>query len=202
MNKFKLFFLAAIMMVGASSVKAQQKTGYISVEQMVSLMPELGRIDTALQRFQVDSLNKEYVSLVQEYQYKDSILTKTDTTKIPVAVRRQHRQDLDQIASTVSNWQQISQNVMQNKQQELLGPVYQRVYKAINDVAKERGYAFVYNQEALLVAPPADNLLPMVAQRLNVKLPANPQGQQGQGQGQAPRTNPAAARTTTPPTKH
>jgi outer membrane protein len=190
MNKFKLLFLAAVIVAGASSVNAQ-KSGYISVEQVVGLMPEISKIDTTLKRFQSDSLNTEFASLIQEYNYKDSILTKTDTTKIPVAVKRQHRQDLEQIAYQVQNWQQISQQVMQNKQQELLAPVYQRVMKAVNDVAKENGYSFVYNQEVLLVAPPSDNLLPLVARKLNIKLPT-----QG-GQPQAGNTAaPAGARPT------
>jgi outer membrane protein len=185
MNKIKIFLLAALFVVGASNVQAQ-KSGYISVEQVVSLMPEVAKIDTALQKFQTDSLNTEFSSLVQEYQYKDSILTKTDTTKIPAAVKRQHRQDLEQIAYQVQNWQQISQNVMQNKQQELLAPVYQKVMRAINEVAKENGYSFVYNQEVLLVAPPSDNLLPLVAKKLNIKLPAGAGQQPG-----APATRPA-----------
>lgn len=172
MNKFKIFFLAALVTIGASSVQAQgQKAGYISVDQMVSIMPEVAKVDTLLQKFQVDSLNTEFQSLIQEYNYKDSILTKTDTTKIPAAVKRQHRQDLESIAYQVQNWQQISQNVMENKKQQLLAPIYQRVMAAINQVAKENGYAFVYSQEALLVAPPGDNLLPMVAKKLNIKLP-------------------------------
>lgn len=176
MSKIKLFLLATVVTVAAGSVQAQsQKSGYISVEQMVSIMPEVGKIDTLLQKFQTDSLNTEFASLIQEYNYKDSILNKTDTTKIPAAVKRQHRQDLESIAYQVQNWQQISQNVMQSKQQELLAPVYKKVMDAINLVAKENGYAFVYNQEALLVAPPSDNLLPMVAKKLNVKLPANNQ---------------------------
>jgi len=178
MNKIKIFLLAAMFVAGVSSVQAQ-KSGYISVEQVVSLMPEVARIDTALQMFQRDSVNAEFASLIQEYNYKDSLLTKTDTTKIPAAVKRQHRQDLEQIAYQVQNWQQISQNVMQNKQQELLAPVYQKVMKAINDVAKENGYSFVYNQEVLLVAPPSDNLLPLVAKKLAIKLPTNPNGQAG-----------------------
>ena len=180
MSKIKMFLMAALFVAGASQVQAQ-KSGYISVEQVVYLMPEVGKIDTALQKFQTDSLNAEFASLVQEYQYKDSLLNKTDTTKIPVAVKRQHRQDLEQIAYQVQNWQQISQNVMQGKQQEMLAPVYQKVMKAINDVAKENGYAFVYNQEVLLVAPPNDNLLPLVAKKLNIKLPAQnaPQANSG-----------------------
>lgn len=187
MNRIKFFFLAAVIVAGASNVQAQ-KSGYISVEQVVGLMPEIPKIDTALQKFQADSLNAEFASLVQEYQYKDSLLTKTDTTKIPAAVKRQHRQDLDQIAYQVQNWQQISQNVMQSKQQELLAPVYQKVMKAINDVAKENNYSFVYNQEVLLVAPPSDNLLPLVAKKLNIKLPAQAQA------GASPTARPAGNR--------
>ena len=188
MNKFKLFFLAAVLVIGVGSANAQgQKSGYISVEQMVYLMPELGKIDTLLQKFQNDSLNTEFASLIQEYNYKDSILTKTDTTKIPASVMRQHRQDLQQIAYQVQNWQQISQNYMQGKQQELMAPVYQKVMDAVRAVAKENGYGFVYNQEALLVAPPADNLLPLVAKKLKVNLPT--QGAQPQAGGARPAAN-------------
>lgn len=179
MSKIKIFLLAAVLVLGAGSVSAQgQKTGYISVEQMVYLMPELGRIDTLLQKFQADSLNTEFASLIQDYQYRDSMLTKTDTTKMPAAVKREHRQQLEQIAYQVQNWQQLSQNYMQSKQQELMAPVYQKVMDAIRTVAKDNGYAFVYNQEALLVAPPGDNLLPLVAKKLNVKIPT--QGAQPQ----------------------
>lgn len=177
MNKFKIFFLAVIIIAGSNSAKAQgQKAGYISVEQMVSIMPEVGKIDTLLQKFQTDSLNTEFASLIQEYNYKDSLLTKTDTTKIPASVKRQNRQDLESIAYQVQNWQQISQNVMENKKQQLVAPLYQKVMVAINQVAKENGYAFVYSQEALLVAPPGDNLLPLVAKKLNVKLPTQNSG--------------------------
>lgn len=171
MNKFKFIFLAAMVLVGAGSVQAQQKAGYISVEQVVSLMPELGKIDTLLQKFQVDSLNMEFAEIIRDYNYRDSMLSKTDTLKMPASVKREHRQNMENDAYQIQNWQQISQNVMQSKQQELLAPVYDRVRAAINQVAKENGYGFVYNMEALLVAPPADNLLQLVAKKLNVKVP-------------------------------
>jgi outer membrane protein len=189
MNKIRIFLLAAILVVAASNVNAQgQKSGYISVEQMVSLMPELGKIDTLLQKFQSDSLNTEFQALIQDYQYRDSMLTKTDTTKMPASVKREHRQQMEGAAYQIQNWQQISQNVMQSKQQELLAPVYQKVMDAVRAVAKDNGYGFVYNQEALLVAPPADNLLPLVAKRLKVNLPA------AGTQPQAGATRPAANR--------
>lgn len=185
MSKFKFILLAAVIFAGATSVNAQQKSGYFNIEAMISIMPEVGKIDTLLQRYQADSINAEFAMIVQDYNYKDSLLTKTDTTKIPAATRRQYRIDLQNDAYQVQNWQQISQQAMQAKQQEMLAPVYQKVYAALNQVAKENNYTFVYREEALLVAPPSDNLLPLVAKKLNVKLPA------GAGQpATAPASNP------------
>ncbi|MDQ3844781.1 MAG: OmpH family outer membrane protein, partial [Bacteroidota bacterium] len=66
-------------------------------------------------------------------------------------------------------------------------PVYRKVMNALNQVAKENGYSYVYNAEVLLVAPPGDNLLQPLARKLNIKLPTGA-------------TNAAAAANTTPPT--
>jgi outer membrane protein len=175
MNKIKLFLLATVITVAATSVQGQ-KAGYMNIEQMLSIMPEVGKIDTLLKKFQTDSLNTEFQGLVQDYNYKDSMLNKSDTSKMPTTIKRQYRQDLESIAYQVQNWQQISQNVMQSKQQELLAPIYQKIYTAINQVAKENGYAYVYKEEALIVAPPADNMLPLVAKKLNIKLPTQDNG--------------------------
>jgi len=172
MNKIKLFLLATVVTVAMGNVKAQaQKAGYMNIEQMLSIMPEVGKIDTLLKKFQTDSLNTEFAGLIQDYNYRDSMLNKTDTVKMPASIKREHRQQLESIAYQVQNWQQISQNVMQSKQQELLAPIYQKIYTAINQVAKESGYTYVYKEEALIVAPPGDNMLPLVAKKLNVKLP-------------------------------
>ena len=176
MNKIKLFLLAAVIFTTASSAMAQ-KTGYISVDDVVRLMPDLGKIDTAMQKYQADSINTEFASLVSDYNYRDSLLSSKDTLKMPASVRDQHRQALQQISYQVQNWQQIAQQAYQSKQQEMLAPVYRKVIAAINTVAKESGYSYVYTQDALIVAPPADNLLPLVAKKLNIKLPpagANP----------------------------
>jgi outer membrane protein len=170
MNKIKIFFLAAAFVLTTGSAMAQ-KIGYISVDDVVRLMPDLGKIDTVMQRYQTDSINTEFASLVADYNYRDSLLSSKDTLKMPATVRDQHRQALQQISYQVQNWQQIAQQAYQSKQQELLAPVYRKVIAAVNTVAKESGYTSVFTREALIVAPPADDLLPLVAKKLNLKLP-------------------------------
>lgn len=170
MNKIRTIFLMAAFVASVGSVMAQ-KIGYISIDNVVGLMPDLAKIDTAMQRYQTDSINTEFASLVADYNYRDSILNSKDTTKMPASVRDQHRQALQQISYSVQNWQQIAGQAYQSKRQELLVPVYRKVMAAVNAIAKEKGYAYVLTQDALIVAPPGDDLLPLVAQRLNIKLP-------------------------------
>ena len=172
MNKIKVFFVAAILMLMAGSAMAQ-KTGYIRVDDVVMLMPEVAKLDTALQRYQSDSLNPQFSYMVSEYNRKDSIVNGKDSLKTPSSVRTQVRQELEGLAYQIQNWQNIAQNMMQNKQSELLQPIYRKAINAIQQVAKESGYTYVYTKEALLVAPPADDLLPLVAKKLNLKIPAN-----------------------------
>ena len=165
-----MFLVAAILTITAGSVSAQ-KSGYISLDQVVSLMPEIGKIDTALQRYQIDSLQPQLAIMIQDYNYKDSMLSSKDSLKIPVTVRNQYRQDMQNVSYQLQNWQGFSQQMMQAKQEQLLEPVYRKAMNALNTVAKEAGYSYVYNREVLLVAPPADDLLPLVAKKLGIKLP-------------------------------
>ena len=94
-----------------------------------------------------------------------------DSVKLSKAVITQIRQELEGYAYQIQNWQQITQQALQGKQQQLLEPIYRKVDNAIQAVAKENGYAYVFNAEALLVMPPGDDLLPLVAKKLNVKVP-------------------------------
>ena len=174
MKKISSVLAIAFILLAAGSVKAQGKIGHIRADDLVALMPERAKIDTVLSKFQNDSLNTTLNSLVQEYTYKDSLLNKTDTSKMPRSVKDQYRSDLQTLAYQVQNWQSIAQQIMQNKQGQLYQPIYKKVSDAINAVAKEKGYAYVFTSDAWIVAPPADDILPLVAAKLGIKLPTAP----------------------------
>jgi outer membrane protein len=174
----KRIFTVAALAIGilvSGSVSAQTKIGYISVDDMVSLMPETAKLDSILQKYQTDSINPQYAQIVSIYQYKDSVYR--DSLKTPPAVRKQIEQELPTYIYQIQNWQAIVQEAMQAKQNELLAPIYRKVYDAIRAVAKEKGYTHVVNKEALLVAPEGDDIIPQVAAKLKVQLPkTNPGG--------------------------
>ena len=89
----------------------------------------------------------------------------------------------------LSGEEERMQQELQKRQQELIQPINKKAYDAIQAVAKENSYTFVFEKEALLVAPPAEDILPLVAKKLNIKLPAP-----GAGQPTAPRPGTGGAK--------
>jgi len=82
------------------------------------------------------------------------------------------KEEMQQDLYELQNWQTLVQQATEAKQNQLLAPIYQKVVTAIRAVAKDNNYVHVYNKEALLVAPAGDDLLPLVAKKLNVTVPA------------------------------
>jgi outer membrane protein len=170
MKNLVVILAIAVLLGLTGSASAQTKIGYISVENVLSLMPEISKFDSILSRYQADSINPQYASLIQTYQYKDSMYK--DTLKPPPpAVKKQLEEELPQLINTIQNWQQIVNQAMEAKQNELLAPLYRKIYDAIRAVAKEKGYTHVLNKEGLLVAPETDDMIAAVAAKLKLSLP-------------------------------
>ncbi len=182
MKKIKIFTLVLGAVIGGSLAANAQKIGFVNVDALVYNLPEAQKTQETLQKWQVDSVGGEYTRLMKEYQEKDSTLKKTTAPSVKQLLEK----DMKDLEYTLANWQQIAGQYSQAKQAELFGPLYDKVMKAINTYAKEKGYNYVLTQEAAVVAPDADNLSLPVAQRLGIKI--------NQGQQQQPaHTAPAAA---------
>jgi outer membrane protein len=168
MKKLKVLAVAFSLLVTGGSM-AQVKIAYLDAETLLYMMPETAKADSIVQQYRVDTIQPEYTSLLTNYKFQDSIYR--DTQNVPKAVRDQAAKQLPSYIYQIQNWDQIVQQAVEAKQNELLGPVYKRLNDAINAVAKEKGYTFVLSRNAVLVAPDADNIIALVAKKLNLTLP-------------------------------
>lgn len=187
-QKMKKFLTAAFITfvsVTAFGQSAQSKIGYISTEELVSIMPETKKADSNLQQYRG--------ALIQNYQDKQSALESaiekfnTDSAKMTSSVKDVKRGELQKMLNELQGEETRIQQQMQQRQQELITPINKRAFDAIQAVAKENGYAYILEKGALLVAPPGDDVLKLVAKKLNVTVPANTQ--QRPGAGNAPAGN-------------
>jgi outer membrane protein len=189
MKKLLMGATIALMLMLASQQEAaaQNKFGYFNMEYVLGQMPGISKVDTLMAIFEADSLNPEYQFELDELKRSDSTL-KADSAKMPARLYQQRQQEQAQRFYKLQNWQQYSQQVMQNKQQELLAPYYQKILAAFKQVVDEGKYTYVFKEESLFIAPPADNLIPLVAKKVGIKLPAEAGGQAAP----TPATKPAA----------
>lgn len=168
MKKFVTIALIAMGIFGLSSTtKAQNKIGYISADEVIALMPEAAKIDTQLNQYQqslyqnAQDMQTEFNSAVAKF-YKDS-------TTMTASLKEVKRTSLQQQAQELSGQEQKIQQMFEQKRQELSLPIQKKLQVAIQEVAKENGYTYVFPREALLVMPPGDDMGSLVKKKLGVK---------------------------------
>jgi outer membrane protein len=162
----KIVFLG-IMMLGlfaAGQVSAQAKMAYVSVDEVVQLMPEYKKAMADMAQFD-SALQINYAETVKELNRQDSMF-RADSAKWSNAIRTANREKMKKLLTDLQGFEQSYQQQMQQKQEELMTPVAQKANALISDVAKTSGYAYVFRKEALLVYPDADDLLPAVKKKL------------------------------------
>lgn len=170
MKKFLTVVVLVSGMFFANDAAAQTKIGYIRIDDIIGLMPETAKLDSLLDRYQQDSINPQYAQIISLYQYKDSVL-KDSVHVAPAVVKKQIEQELPQLLYQIQNWQQIVNQALQAKQDELLAPLYKKAYDGVKAVAKEKAYTHVMNKDTFLVAPDGDDITLLVAAKLKLNIP-------------------------------
>ena len=162
----KLLFVAG-MALSILTAGAQSKMGYINTDELISTMPEAAKAQTELQEFQA-GLGQQYQDISAELNRKDSAFVK-DSVKLSASMKEIKRKELIELYQKVQNYQQTSQEEYQAKANEKIAPIREKALNAISAVAKENGYAYVFNEDNLLVKPAGDNILQLVKNKLGIK---------------------------------
>ena len=164
------FILGLLITVLASSQAiGQNKMAYVSVEEVVQLMPEYKKAMSDMAQFD-SALQINYAETVREFNRQDSLF-KADSTKWSSAIRTANREKMKKLLFELQGFEQNYQQQMQQRQEELMTPVAQKANELIREVAKAGGYNYVFRREALLVQPDADDLLPAVRKKLGATAP-------------------------------
>ena len=151
----------------SATTKAQGKIGYISADEVMVLMPESAKADTQLNAYQqalyltAQERQNTFNDAVAKF-YKDSLTMNASLKEVK-------RTELQNQVTELSGAEQKIQQQMQQKQQELVAPIQKKLLSAIQDVAKENGYTYIFPKEALLVAPPGDDIAALVKKKLGLK---------------------------------
>lgn len=172
---FSLCLVVFALLFATESASAQQpvKIGYFDEQLVLALMPGIDKVSQELESFQQDSLKDEYDYTYKTFMRQDSLFKK-DSATMPAKAREMALSDLNKSRQKLLYWQQYSQDVTNQKQEQLLQPYRIKILTALNEVIAEQKYTLVLKGDALstYVNPPLlDNLALRVAIKLKLQLP-------------------------------
>jgi outer membrane protein len=163
----KIFLIVLVLLsVGTLTVNAQGKYGHINSQEVMKQMPGIDSLKIKMEIFQTQ-MQDIYQSMVEEYQTKMDAFNKTAGT-MPPAVRKSKEDDLVTLKNRIMSFQNDIQSDMEDEQTRLLKPYQDALQKAIDEVAKEKGYTYIFDTQILLYSG-GEDITPYVKAKLGIK---------------------------------
>lgn len=179
----KKLILIAVLAIGTWKAEAQLKIGYISSSALVESMPEAKKAQS-----EVEAIAKTYREQLEKMQKELETKYKAYEAEVKKgmsdALRDVKEKELQSLQNNIMTTQQSAEEKVANKREELLAPITLKADKAMKEVAKEKGYTYVFDSDnsGLVYAPDGDNILSLVRAKLGIKETPPPAG------GTAPKT--------------
>jgi outer membrane protein len=170
--KRSVWLVICLTLAAMSIAAGQAKVAFVSTDAIMKQLPDAQDAQKQLDQLVVDwqgelnKLQQEWQKKFDDYEKRKLIMTEQRRIDAEKELR-----ELDQKIADYRN-KRFSQNGdLYVKQNELMKPVQDRVFKAIQDVAVEEGYDYVFDKSGeilLMYANKKYDLTPKVLAKLSV----------------------------------
>lgn len=168
MKKYLLFTL--LIAFGAAKQSFAQKFAYVDTQEIIQLIPEVKEANSNIETFKTQ-LQKKGQEMLQALQAKYQDLERREAQgEISPKQLETEVAKLKEEENSILVFEQESQQKILDKSESLLAPIRDRIQKAIDDVANENGfdYIFDYSTGFVLYADDATNVGAMVKAKLGI----------------------------------
>ena len=170
-NKIKLLALIICALAINYNTFGQQKAkfAHLNSSDLMQVMPGRDTAQQVLQNLQTQ-LEDEFKTMATEYQNKVEQFQKDQAT-MSQAMQQTKMQELEDMKKRIESFQEQAQTELQEKQEELLKPLIDKAKAAIDKVAKENGYSYVFDtaQGVVLYSEGGDDIIELVKKELGIK---------------------------------
>ncbi|MCS6968538.1 MAG: OmpH family outer membrane protein [Cytophagales bacterium] len=144
--KINAFAILLSILLWAAHSKAQIKIGFTNPDAILSALPEAKTIEAELKTYQ-NQLANELQNKQKEFQTKLEAYQKNVNDLAP-AIRESRERELQNLSQALQDFQEKAQADMQMKQAQLLQPVYEKIQKAIDELAKAENFDYIFVSDA------------------------------------------------------
>ena len=168
----KRMVLGLLLAAGVVSASAQSKIGHINSEAIMQALPEAQdaqrSLDAIVAQWEAElvKMQNEWKKKLDEYDKKKLIMTEQARADAEKELR-----GLDQSIADFRNKKFGPNGELFQKQNEVMKPFQNKLFQVLQDVAKEEGYDYVFDQSGdilLLYANEKNDLTQTVLARMQV----------------------------------
>ena len=171
----KVAVVAVGLLITGATANAQQKFGHINSAELLQAMPEMKTADANFQKFQkekqtqLEQMEAERQKKINVFQ--DKYKTLSEANKETLSKELQALQtEIQDMEKRIGETEQKAQQELATKRNELYQPVFTKAETAVKAVAKEKGYAYVFDisQPGVVYFDGGDDVLAAVKAKLGI----------------------------------
>lgn len=147
-----------------------QKFGSVNVEEIITAMPEHQAAEA-----QINEASKKYEAEFQKLTdelnklYTDFQAIQNDP-ETPETIKERRMQEIQERGANVDKFRATAQQDLQRQSEQLMAPIQQKVFDAINAVGQEGNFAGIVPQDAVFIyqGPDIEDVTPKVKAKLGL----------------------------------
>lgn len=162
--------LFVLLSIGATNAVKAQKFGHIDIQQLIMVMPErkvalddLEKTAGELEEM-LTSMQEELQTMYQQYSEKGETMSDI--------VRKAKEEEIASKQQRIETFRSQAEQQLQQKQQDLMKPIFSRADSAIAEVAKENNMIYVFDVSSRVVlykSTQSVDVLPLVKKKLGIE---------------------------------
>jgi outer membrane protein len=121
------------------------KIGYTNADEILSALPEAKTINSELTSYKTQ-LETQFKSMEEDLKkkYQDYM---AKAPSLAPAVKESKEKELQTLQQNMKDFEEKAQSDLQKKQQTLLQPVYEKIQKAIEELAKAEHFTHIFSSD-------------------------------------------------------
>jgi len=165
-----IIMLGTIFLMAGQDLGAQNiKFGYINKDELLKALPDYDSAAVKLEKFRSELVN-QLASMQNEFSSKTTALN-NGSSNLSDVIRKSREEELKALNNRIQLFQVKANQLINDKNNELIQPVVAKADKAIRDVAKEQGITLVFDASVLYYYDEKKSIymLPLIKTKLGLK---------------------------------
>lgn len=165
------FVLMSVKYGEVQQTPKQVRFGHVDMAEILKSMPQIKQARAKMEAERKSASSALETKAAQLQNKYTAAMQKAQAGQLTQVEQKQVEQELTQMQQALAKQEQdLTENFMK-KEQALLEPIQKRIDKAINDVAKEKGYRFIFDSSKggfVLYGRDSDNVMKYVKPKLGM----------------------------------